>query len=386
MTTLPSWIVDLSSTTRLERQSFEQIELKESDLDDLVIKQQNLLADLLVENDLMEGSSLRYIGRQFHDVDVLFAEVDEEDEPLRLVLVENKLLKNPQAKRRVIGQIIEYAARFQETVTAEALANRFPEHKEWVDQNAELLDRQLRRGDFLLLICGDSIHANLADIVGRLARRADRHPMSGMQLALVSMALYASVGQRLLVPHVVGLVARAERQLQISVLDERGETLKARVSTEAAQGPRSRLTRTNRSEDDFFREMWAKKYGQQAVDDWYAFADQVSEAEVPGLSFSTTSAGRPSIELRSAVLDTVLPVLRARRNAPGIRDVVDSRTWNRNPTVVEARERFRSSMGQIPDASQNTSGTVSVPMKSLRAEAPRLISAIRRLAEDLDSA
>jgi len=386
MSTLASWIVDLSSTTQLQRQSFEQIELKERDLDELVVKQHNLLANLLVENDLMEGSSLRYIGRQFHDVDVLFAEVDEEDEPLRLVLVENKLLKNPEAKRRVIGQIIEYAARFQETVTAEGLANRFPEHKEWVDQNAELLNRQLQRGDFLLVICGDGIHANLADIVGRLARRADRHPTSGMQLALVSMALYVGGAQRLLVPHVVGLVARAERQLEISVIDERGEPLKATVKTQAAQGRRSQFPKGNRTEDEFFRTVWAKKFGQQVVDDWYAFADQVREAEVPGLSFSTTLTGRPSLELRSAVLDAVLPVLRPRKSAPGVRDVVDSRAWNRNPKVVEARERFRSSMRQIPEASLSANGTVSVPMKSLRTESPRLISAIRQLAEDLDSA
>src|SRR6266542_5479754 len=89
MSALPSWIPDLNSPTRLERKGFSETGLNEHDLDKLVIDQAELLADLLLENDLIEGARLRYIGRQFHDVDVLFAEVDEEDEPLRLVLVED---------------------------------------------------------------------------------------------------------------------------------------------------------------------------------------------------------------------------------------------------------------------------------------------------------
>jgi hypothetical protein len=185
MSALPYQIVDLNSSLRLERKSFTEAGLNERDLDELVINQRELIADVLIENDIIdEGAHLRYIGRQFRDVDVLFAEVDEEEEPRRLVLVEDKLLKNSGSKRQVIGQIVEYAARFQESVRAEDLANHYEEHREWVEQNAELLDRQLERGDFLLVICGDSIHSNVADIVTRLARRADRHPMSGMQLCL----------------------------------------------------------------------------------------------------------------------------------------------------------------------------------------------------------
>jgi len=181
MSALPSWIVDLNSQTRLQRKSFSEAGLNESHLDKLVIDQRELLADVLIENDLIdEGAHLLYIGRKFHDIDILFAEVDEEDEPLRLVLVEDKLLKNPEAKRSVIGQIVEYAARFQGSVRARDLAARYPEHRPWVERNAELLDRQVELGDFLLVVCGDSIHSNVADIVTRLTRRADRHPMSGM--------------------------------------------------------------------------------------------------------------------------------------------------------------------------------------------------------------
>jgi hypothetical protein len=382
MTTLPSWIVDLASSAKLQRQDFS----RESDLDALVINQRELLTDLLIENDFMEDTStLRFIGRQLQNVDVLFAEVDDEGEPLRLVLVENKLLKNPESKRRVIGQIIEYAARFQHELRADDLARQFPEQKEWVKDHAELLDRQLERGDFLLVICGDAIHANVADVVTRLARRADRHPLSGMELCLVSMALYADATRRVLVPHLVGLVARAERQLQISVVDEQGRPRPATAAFETAPRERSTRPKPNRSEEEFFREVWAKKYGQQSVEQWHSFVGRVRDAEIPGFELSTTSAGRPTIELRSRIIDTTLPVLRPRKTAAGVRDVVDSKTWRRDPKLVQARDRFRAAIARIEGVAPNAGGTMMISIASSASHAEELISALRQLADDLES-
>ena len=197
MTALPSQIVDLNSRTPFRRKTFSEVGLNEKALDTLVVEHSALIADLLIENDIMEEAGrLRYLGRQFRHVDVLFAEVDEEDEPIRLVLVEDKLLKDPGAKRKVIGQVIEYAAKFQDEVRASDLKESFPKHQEWLDQNAELLDRQIEQGDFLLIICGDSIHSNVADIVTRLGRRADRYPLSGMELCLIAMDLFERENER----------------------------------------------------------------------------------------------------------------------------------------------------------------------------------------------
>lgn len=389
MRTLPSWIVDLNAPqTRLQRKSFSEAGLNESDLDKLVIDQQELLADVLIENDLIdEGAHLLYIGRQLHGVDILFAEVDEEDEPLRLVLVEDKLLKNPEAKRSVIGQIVEYAARFQGSVRTEELAKRYPEHRAWVEQNAELLDRQVELGDFLLVVCGDSIHSSVADIVTRLTRRADRHPMSGMQLCLVAMDLYVGGVQRLLIPHVIGRVARSERQLRISVVDAHGGFLKTTHSeTESpSAGPTPRV-KGHSTEEEFFRDAWDKKFGKEAAVEWRLFMDRVRAAEIPGLSVSTTSAGRPSLDLRSALLDSVVSVLRARFGAPGIRDVCGTKIWERNPKAVAARDQFRQALLRIGGATETSKHEVMVPMKSLRSGTPPLIDALQRFAEALDSA
>src|SRR5678815_1019286 len=106
MSNLPSYIIDPVTQKELRRKGFLESGLyrRESDLDKVVVDHRKLIADLLVENEVLEdGSDLKLIGQQFENVDVLFAETDDEGEPSRLVLVENKLLKNPEARRGVIG-------------------------------------------------------------------------------------------------------------------------------------------------------------------------------------------------------------------------------------------------------------------------------------------
>jgi hypothetical protein len=111
----------------------------------------------------------------------------------------------------------------------------------------------------------------------------------------------------------------------------------------------------------------------------------VRNAEIPGFELSTTSAGRPTIELRSRILDTTLPVLRPRKTAAGVRDVVDSKTWRRDPKIVQARDRFRAAMARIEGAAPNPGGTMMIPMASSAAHAEELVSALRQLADDLES-
>ena len=389
MTALPSQIVDLNSRTPFRRKTFSEVGLNEKALDTLVVEHSTLIADLLIENDIMEEAGrLLYLGRQFRHVDVLFAEVDEEDEPIRLVLVEDKLLKDPGAKRKVIGQVIEYAAKFQDEVRAGDLKESFPKHQEWLDQNAELLDRQIEQGDFLLIICGDSIHSNVADIVTRLGRRADRYPLSGMELCLIAMDLFERENERLLIPHVTGLVARATRQLEIRIVDVNGERLRAQAH--AAQvpgvGAGSGGRKIIRGEDYFFREVWAKKFGEGAVEDWQWFIDQVKEADIAGLQIQKTSIGRPTLRLRSARLDTVLSVLRARTGAAGIRDLCGIRTWERSDIAVKARDEFRASLRRIPGATEMPGGnTVAIPIDKARTDAPMVIAALQQLGRALDS-
>jgi hypothetical protein len=381
MSTLPAKLVELTSGQSFVRRTFTDLGLAERALDEIVERQADVIADLLIENGVIEdGSRLRYLGRQFRRVDVLFAEVDEEDEPTRLVLVEDKLLRDPGASRKVIGQIVEYAARFQDEVTSSELEEYFPDQRQWLKQNAETLDRQIERGDFLLIVCGDSIHSNVADIVSRLARRADRYPLSGMELCLIGMDVYERGDERILIPHVIGTVVRAERQLEIRIVDSTGSPLRAVAETSRTAIDQGR----GRPATDFF-EAWKKRFGANAVADWQAFIDQISDADVPGLIVSKTSIGRPTIKLRSARAESLLPVLRTRVSAPGIRDVCGTRTWERTPLLAAARDEFRATLRRIPGGAEKADHTVLLPIERARAEAAAVIAALRQLSRQLEA-
>ena len=129
----------------------------------------------------------------------------------RLTLAEFKLWRNPQARREVIGQILDYAKDlaswgYEDLQTRVSLAtgrkgnalyDLVREHHPDTDE-AEFVDtvtRHLRRGEFLLLIVGDGIQEGAANIVDFVQRHSGLH----FNLALVEAALYRDGANRLIV-------------------------------------------------------------------------------------------------------------------------------------------------------------------------------------------
>ena len=129
----------------------------------------------------------------------------------RITLVEFKLWRNPQARREVIGQILDYAKDlaswgYEDLQRQVSLAlgksgntlydlvrQHYPDlsEAEFVDSVA----RHLRRGEFLLLIVGDGIHEGAANIVDFVQRHSGLH----FNLAMVEAALYRDVDNSLIV-------------------------------------------------------------------------------------------------------------------------------------------------------------------------------------------
>lgn len=129
----------------------------------------------------------------------------------RLTLTEFKLWRNPQARREVIGQILDYAKdlalwSYEDLQRQVSLAlgksgNALYEmvHQQSPDLNeAEFVDnvtRHLRRGEFLLLIVGDGIHEGAANIVDFVQRYSGLH----FNLAMVEAAVYRDAANSLIV-------------------------------------------------------------------------------------------------------------------------------------------------------------------------------------------
>lgn len=141
----------------------------------------------------------------------------------RLVVLETKLWRNPEARRTVVGQILDYAKELsrwtyediQGAVTrrigrrGNALFDIVNEAAAQLDE-AEFVDevsRSLRQGRFLLLICGDGIREGVAMIADFL----ERHGTLEFTFGLVEMAVYQMPDRGLLVqPRVLAqsLIAR----------------------------------------------------------------------------------------------------------------------------------------------------------------------------------
>ncbi len=118
----------------------------------------------------------------------------------RLTLAEFKLWRNPQARREVIGQILDYAKELASwgyedlqrevsktlkrtgNVLYELVREQVPDEAAFVDR----VTRHLKRGEFLLLIVGDGIREDVEHIVDFVQKHSGLH----FNLALVEAALY----------------------------------------------------------------------------------------------------------------------------------------------------------------------------------------------------
>lgn len=115
---------------------------------------------------------------------------------------ECKLWKNPEARRKVVGQILDYAkdlskwdySKFEavclkagkrkEKTLFEIIQNHYPDIDEisFIDN----VQRNLRKGRFLLLIIGDGIQENMEDLVKYIHRNENLH----FTLGLIELPVY----------------------------------------------------------------------------------------------------------------------------------------------------------------------------------------------------
>ena len=142
----------------------------------------------------------------------------------RLVILEAKLWRNPEARRKVVAQILDYAKEFsrwdyedlqRETsrnlgkkgnAIYELVAEKYPEVEE--SQFVDEVQQSLRQGRFLLLILGDGIRegaAAIADFIGSVGSLE-------FTFGLVELAMYRGEGVGLVVqPRVIARTVEMER-------------------------------------------------------------------------------------------------------------------------------------------------------------------------------
>ncbi len=146
----------------------------------------------------------------------------------RLVLVEAKLWRNPEARRTVVAQAMEYAAavfrlnyeelqsavlhaRSSEPGLPSSMYELVKQHQETLDEPefVDAVNRNLKRGRAIVAVVGDGIREDLAP----LAELLQTHAGHRFTFALVELAIYETPqpGIRVVAPSVLAQTALIER-------------------------------------------------------------------------------------------------------------------------------------------------------------------------------
>jgi hypothetical protein len=193
------------------------------------------------------------------------------------VIVETKLWRNPQARREVLSQILDYVKEIVEKdydwlsqqwdqfskarkIDRVGLLDKLSELSEDIDQETYIdrVNRALSRGDILALIVGDGIETKLQALVSHLCRDSAHLRYS---LGLIELSCYflnkKNTETFLIVPRLIQEVEPVERAfVRVEFSPGLERQLKVRPIVESVPIGKTKK-RTTLSEDEFFNDIEA---------------------------------------------------------------------------------------------------------------------------------
>ena len=217
----------------------------------------------------------------------------------RVALVECKLWRNPQARREVVAQVMDYARamsgwdteHFEKQMAAsdpcraKSFRQLFGREGREFDESAFLdgLSGTLAHGRFLLLIAGDGIRRETQELAEAVASA----PQLGFHLALIEIGLYrpphAKDDTLIIVPEIV----TRTREVTRAVVEVRVTGAPAEITASVPVDPKPGTVRSPISEENFFDRL-TKAAGSEVVK--FARAT-LSAAEMLGLRVQWMEAG-----------------------------------------------------------------------------------------------
>ncbi len=285
-----------TATVTLQRRPFQRDDIDEGWLQGLLHEHPGLLAVEEIEPDYAPLIPIgREVSTESGPIDNLFINPSG-----LLTIVEAKLWKNPDARREVVAQILDYAEqvsrwsyedlnRRARASTGRALwehivASTDPDARLDEDEFSDAVSRNLRRGRFLLLIVGDGIKES----VEQLTEYVHRSPSLRFHLALVEMRVYdmPNGGGLLVVP---AIVARTQEIVRAVVeLRDAGTPVDVSAPEPETNGERRVGARTKIDDEAFFGSIHAA-LGTRGVQATEAFLDAAARR---GLIISAQTATR----------------------------------------------------------------------------------------------
>lgn len=173
----------------------------------------------------------------------------------RLAVVETKLAHNPELRRSVLAQVLDYLAHL-----ADRFQDGMPEIPSGGDgrpvASVEDVQESVSNGDILVIVASDEVDPRVAKLSQSLL---SDHLVKQWDLVLVDVALYrpaSGSGAHIVVPHVRTLVQSEPRQVVRVVVE--GETPKAKIEIQRIVSDDVRPTRQKWDESRFFRRLEAE--------------------------------------------------------------------------------------------------------------------------------
>lgn len=165
-----------------------------------------------------------------------------------LVIVETKLWSNPEARRAVVGQILEYAKAikiwdYEKVNEAYKAYNKTKKnlfdalvtagHKDASDQIefVDVLTKNIRKARFLLMIVGDGIRENVEELLEHTGNMIDMHH----NIALCELEIYKIGTSKIIIPHLTahtqvvtrGVISIEDGNIKVNEIEEEKPTAKA---------------------------------------------------------------------------------------------------------------------------------------------------------------
>ena len=386
---------DGDDPVELRRVSHADRAFTESFIQDLVFRH----PDVLPAAEFDESKSpLIPIGREIATdvgpIDALFVSPSG-----GITVVEAKLWRNPESRREVVGQIIDYAQnlstwsyeRLDQTcrqATGTSLWGRVSAQDEGRSPETEAafvdtVSKGLREGRFLLLIVGDGIREE----VERMASYVQSSPQLQFHLALVELRIFESTtGQvRVVVPSVVARTAEVSRAVvTVDVAEEASVAVAVSVPNDDAPRSRQRL-----SEDEFLGQFLDPEC-RSAVDELFQFAHG------RGL---VVNIGDRGASLRVPIEAASQPLTIAWLNPPGtvgwsgLKDLTlgfdSSSTANRLGQVPDVLTDYVGRAGTLPGATKVSATHLKgcqLPPETVIGELERITQLIGDAADGLAAA
>jgi hypothetical protein len=232
-----------------------------------------------------------------------------------LTIVETKLWRNPEARREVVGQILDYAKELNKWTFTD-LDNAVKQYNQLYNNNSDGLlatvrkfneldeadesffidnvSRNLKRGRFLLLIVGDGIRESVEDMVEYLTQT----PQLYFTLALVELQVYKlnqADNSLIVIPQLVTRtreITRAIVKIEGSYPADLKVNIETDLGTETTKQQNQSYKRLTITAQDFFEQL-EQNTNKETVD----FANQIiKDSEDLGL-YVVWNSGSFSIKL-----------------------------------------------------------------------------------------